>query len=148
MIRLHWKWLVFYVGVILFGVTVGSAISQTRVEREIAVLKARIDSIRASENAKGAFASRVFVKSVADTMPALAAAGVRVVADVRDGQWVQIDLPLSTATGFELNFWKEFIKTSGAKSGIDKQLRNVDGRIRLRKDRAVALLQELNDKLK
>jgi hypothetical protein len=148
MIRLHWKWLVFYVGVILFGVTVGSAISQTRVEREIAVLKARIDSIRASENAKGAFASRVFVKSVADTMPALAAAGVRVVADVRDGQWVQIDLPLSTATGFEKQFWVEWLDASGRLPGLDKNFKPVTGRVRMRKDKAVEALIALNARLK
>lgn len=67
---------------------------------------------------------------------------VTVVADTRDSQWVQIDLPQSTATGFTKRFIVAAI--ASAKSNYGAKDSGVVGRVRMRKDLARQFLISLS----
>jgi len=93
---------------------------------------------QATERAAACSATAAYVDSVAiDSM--LTAVGVSVLPDAVDSQWVQVDVPLSGATGLTRAFWlgvlQEFID-DGAQT-------TATGRIRTRHDKAVRGLLRL-----
>lgn len=71
---------------------------------EQAALAADIDSVRAVRLSTAAQARTAFIDSVCiDSI--LTTAGVSVLPDTRDDTWVQIDIPVVDAEGFEKAFW-------------------------------------------
>jgi len=111
---------------------------------------ARVQAVQDSLNSVGAKVSKAFVDSVlaspADSLGAVVAAGVKIVADTKDGMWVQIDVPLASSTGFTKKFWAGWMATAPglyrAKPG------NAVGRLRMHHMAAIKALQELNAVLK
>lgn len=96
-------------------------------------------SAQAAERAAACAATAAYVDSVGIDST-LTAAGVSVLPDDIDSQWVQIDVPLSSASGLARSFWlgvlQEFIDDGARSTGTI-------GRIRTRHDKAVRGLLRL-----
>ena len=120
--------------------------AQDRVTDDPAVVKARIrlQTVRDSVNAIGAAETKVWADSVviADT---LLVRGVTFVADPKDASWIQIDVPLSTSTGFENAFW--LAKLAEAKNEFGAKPSGVMGRVRMRRDRAIEFQRSIKQDL-
>jgi hypothetical protein len=80
----------------------------------------------------------------ADTLDFSAIGGVDVIADTKDSQWVELELPLGSTSGMT----KRFIRGALADAeGTYKGYSSGVGKVRLRKDRALAFLKSLDASL-
>ena len=122
----------------------GSAFAQEDIDPEIQLLLAKIDSIEAVRNLPKREATVAWADSiaVADT---LGVTGVSFVADSRDEQWIMVDVPLSSADGYERSFWLS--KLAEAKSEFSAKPSGTVGRVRMRKDRAIDFLKSIKQDL-
>tara|TARA_Y100000310_G_scaffold339945_1_gene434209 strand:+ start:3603 stop:4007 length:405 start_codon:yes stop_codon:yes gene_type:complete len=126
-----------------FLLFVASAESATQAE-----VTALQDSIDAAESAAGRqrTVDALNAMIVADSLTALATNSVTVIADAMDSVWVEIDVPLSTATGFAKSYWIGWLEY--AKQVYKAKDGDATGRVRMRKDRAEDALRALDANLK
>ena len=124
---------------IILALLMASTVQAQTVEE----LQAQIDSIKA---VKVVASSQVKADSlVAQRDSAIVVFGITFYADSVDSQYVQIDFPLSTATGFKralvLGSIEECISDLGAKQT------EIVGRLRIRHDKAKRATARLNNVL-
>lgn len=108
-------------------------------------LQAQIDSIRAAENDSAATATQADVDSIVTNRAKLVAAGITIIKDTEDGNgiWVQIDFPVTSATGWE----KAALKMTylWLKDAYGAQDTDVVWRCRIHRAKAKRALLALND---
>jgi len=125
----------------MFKLLLAAFVMAASVEAQtVEELQAQIDSIKAVEVT---LASQVRADTlIAQRDSAIVDFGITFYADSVDSQWVQIDFPLSTSTGYKraliLGSIEECISDLGAKQT------NTAGRLRIRHDKAKRATTRLN----
>ena len=106
-------------------------------------LQAQIDSIKVAQLATQIDSARADVDSVVVNRVKLSNAGISIVADTADPQWVQIDFAVGSNTGYQKATLKmAYLWLLEAYKGKPS---NVAWRLRVRKDRAKDALKTLNE---
>ena len=110
--------------------------------QQIIRLQASIDSSKAEMHSAGCVRAVTWVATATeDSNGVLSAFGITVKKDTADSMYVQIDFPLSSATGLKKAFLKGTIEELFTNyHAIDV---GVIGRVKMRRDRAVATLKRL-----
>ena len=111
---------------------VQAAALQTILDAKAVALAEAADSTRA----------QVAATVVADSLNFAVLGTVTIIADTRDAQWVQIDLPLASSTGLAQILVGQAIVE--AKQDYGAKDTGTVGRVRLRKDRALSFLRGLD----
>ena len=134
----------FIITAIATLVLTASVSAQDKPDPEISVLQAKIDSIREVRNLAEREATLAWADSVA-VADSLQVIGVSFKVDSRYPQWIMVDVPLSTSTGFEFAFW--LAKLAEAKNEYGAKPSGTMGRVRVRKDRAIKFLESTKNDL-